>query len=129
MGGDKKRHFGRRKSIPIGAIAPPSWRWLGTYVKGSVVRRLLLLVGMLIAEQLKVDEEFNWREFADKGDFSANAAQSVAGYTTWKSFGAAEAHRKIIAKGWNERVSGNQELFFSGDCSELLAKMAPKDNR
>lgn len=76
------------------------------------------LLRLLIAEELKVDDEFNWREFADKGDFFENAAQSAAAYTTWKVAGSETARRKIRQKKWNNRVSGERQLI--GSCLQFL---------
>lgn len=81
------------------------------------------LLRLLIAESLHIDEEFNWRDFADKGDFWANAAQSVAGYSTWMTQGAATARSKILQKNWDKRVSGDFTPVFSGNCETLLAHL------
>lgn len=78
------------------------------------------LLRLLIAENLKIDDEFNWREFVDKGDFWENSAQSVSGYSTWLATDAATARSKIRQKGWNVRVSGQRKLFEAASCFQWL---------
>ena len=87
------------------------------------------LLRLLIAEAQGFGEEFNWRDFEDRGDFMANAAQSVAGYQDWKLFGTDEARERITRKGYGARVTGGtQPLIYSGSCEELLGPGAERSS-
>ena len=78
------------------------------------------LFRLLIANEMGIEDEFNWREFTDRGDFWANGAHSVVAYMSWKSSGPAAARELIKGKNWAERVSGTPKLLGSWSCDQTL---------